>query len=71
MRDYIWKICSHGAEGQKTGAADQAINKKNALVVLYRLWSGFTKNIRYIIDKKGKSVTLARFGTFTRCRDDP
>ena len=71
MRDYIWKICSHGADAQKAATADPAINKKNALVALYRLWSAFTKNIRYIIDKKGKSVTLARFGTFTRSQQDP
>ena len=47
------------------------MNKKNALVALYRLWSAFTKNIRYIIDQKGKSVTLARFGTITRSQADP
>ena len=64
LRGYIWKICGcGGVEGQKP-AVD--INKKNALVALYRLWSALTKNIRYILCKKGKSVTLSRFGTFTK-----
>ena len=63
LRDYIWKICGCGAEGQKPTVD---INKKNALVALYRLWSALTKNIRYILCKKGKSVTLSRFGTFTK-----
>ena len=48
-----------------------ATSKKNALVCLYKLWSAFTKNIRYIIDQKAKSVILASFGTFTRSRTDP
>ena len=38
---------------------------------MYKLWSAFTKNIRYMIDCKGKAVTLQRFGTFTRSQLDP
>jgi len=41
-------------------------NKKNALVILYKLWSAFTKNIRYIIGTKAKSVSLNDLGTFAR-----
>jgi len=48
-----------------------ASNKKNALITLYKLWSAFSKNIRYIIDSKGNAVTLARFGTLTRREDNP
>ena len=67
LRDYIWKICGD----LKDENVSATTNKKNALVALYRLWSAFTKNIRYIIDKKGKSVTLPRFGTITRKQSDP
>ena len=54
-----------GHQNQQTVAA---ASKKNALQCLYKLWSAFNKNIRYIIDQKAKSVVLARFGTFTRGR---
>ena len=66
LRDYIWKICGEN----QAETASVTTNKKNALVLLYRLWSAFTKNIRYIIDKKGKAVTLARFGTISRSQAD-
>ena len=70
LRDYILKLCSN-QEQKHAETVSVATNKKNALVALYRLWSAFTKNIRYIIDKKGKAVTLARFGTITRSQADP
>ena len=38
---------------------------------MYKLWSALTKNIRYIIEQKGKSVTLSRFGTLTKSAVDP
>ena len=75
LRNYIWKVCGsldQPNSGSKTAdaAAQMPANKKNALVTLYRLWSAFTKNIRYIVDQKGNSVSLARFGTFSRSSSD-
>ena len=77
LRNYIWKVCGcldqeTVKKGQQATAANIHVktSKKNALVQLYRLWSAFTKNIRYIIDVKGNAVTLQRFGTFTRSGDD-
>lgn len=71
LRNYIWKVCGYIEEEtmkpKKAGAAatvDAKANtavvqsKKNALVVLYRLWSAFSKNMRYIIASKGNSVSL-------------
>ena len=38
---------------------------------LYKLWSGFAKNIRYLLTSKGASVVkLPRFGTISRQTDD-
>ena len=35
--------------------------------MLYKLWSGFTKNLRYLLFQKGHSaVRLAKFGVFKR-----
>lgn len=69
LRNYIWKVCGFLNQQEKASSGTQS--KKNALVILYRLWSALTKNIRYIIDAKGKSVTLPRFGTFARSQNDP
>ena len=71
LRDYIWKLCGYcetekDKKGYEKEQPQTTTSKKHALVTMYKLWSAFTKNIRYIIDAKGKSVTLARFGTFTR-----
>ena len=76
LRNYIWKASGFTEQAQGTKSTDNGLNldaasKKNALVTLYRLWSAFTKNIRYIIDIKGKSVSLSRFGTFIRNPDEP
>ena len=72
LRNYIWKVCgclTEDDQASKATAGNQS--KKHALVILYRLWSALTKNIRYIIDGKGKSVMLPRFGTFVRSQMDP
>ena len=35
--------------------------------MLYKLWSGFTKNLRYLLAQKGHSaVRIPKFGTFKR-----
>lgn len=45
--------------------------KKQALVMLYKLWSGFTKSLRYILlSRVDSNVKLARIGTFTRNKDN-
>jgi len=54
LRNYIWKVCGSYPDGDNTkkDANDKEVvasSKKNALVALYRLWSAFTKNIRYLI----------------------
>ena len=54
LRNYIWKVCGSYLEDEnsKKGSKDKEVvasSKKNALVALYRLWSAFTKNIRYLI----------------------
>ena len=41
-------------------------SKKNGLVAIYKLWSAFTKNCRYMIDQKNKAVQIPRFGTLAR-----
>ena len=70
LRNYIWQVC--GSTSTEDPAQSRVVqSKKNALVILYKLWSAFTKNIRYIIDSKEKAVTLSRFGTFTRSQADP
>ena len=61
LRNYIWKVCgfTEGEQGKPNKGTDKPIvvqSKKNALVVLYRLWSAFSKNMRYIIAQKGNSV---------------
>ena len=44
--------------------------KKQALVMLYKLWSGFTKNLRYLLlSRVDSNVKLGRIGTFTRSKD--
>ena len=45
LRNYIWKICGFLSDEEKASSGTQS--KKNALVVLYRLWSALTKKIRY------------------------
>ena len=72
LRNYIWKECGFVSDEEKASMAmSGSKSKKNALVILYRLWSALTKNIRYIIDAKGKSVVLSRLGTFARSKMDP
>ena len=79
LRDYIWRVCNflqenkqslivHKNGGPNSKPIEQGVsqNKKNALITMYKLWSAFTKNIRYMIGSKGKAVTLTRFGTFSR-----
>ena len=57
LRNYIWKVCGFLSEEEQASIASSGTqSKKNALVILYRLWSALTKNIRYIIDAKGKAV---------------
>ena len=82
LRNYIWKVCGYLDQGagssptkqtneqrqaaSQTGSEANTKSKKAALVIIYRLWSAFTKNMRYIIEQKGKSVCLNRFGTFCK-----
>ena len=48
----------------------QVRSKKNALLMIYRLWSGFTKNIRYILTQKGaSSCRIPKFGTLIKLLD--
>ena len=74
LRNFIWKVCGYLEEGnekspnrQKTiDQGEQAVkSKKNALVIIYRLWSAFTKNMRNVLEQKSKSVSLNRFGIFS------
>lgn len=72
IRNYIWKVCGYLSEEEKaTIDNEKQTTKKNALIVLYKLWSALTKNIRYNIDAKGRSVTIPRFGSFMRDPNDP
>ena len=67
LRSYIWKVCGFLSDDEKAQVATSGNqSKKNALVILYRLWSALTKNIRYNIDAKARNVMLPRFGTFMR-----
>ena len=74
LRNCIWKICgSLDQEGQQANTQDKShvtASKKNGLVAIYKLWSAFTKNCRYMIDQKNKAVQLPRFGTFARSNLD-
>ena len=47
----------------------QVKSKKQALIMLYKLWSGFTKNLRHLLLGKYESVKFNRIGTFMRCKD--
>ena len=76
LRNYIWKVCGFlEHESPKRGHDPSTLStqssKKHGLVTSYKLWSAFTKNIRYNVDQKCKAVTLPRFGTFARSQDDP
>ena len=37
--------------------------------MLYKLWSGFTKNLRHLLVSKDANIKLPRIGTFERTRD--
>ena len=37
--------------------------------MLYKVWSGFTKNLRHLLVSKDKPVRIPRIGTFDRIRD--
>lgn len=58
LRNYIWRVCGFVEGEQQAKDKPVAQTKKNALVILYRLWSAFSKNMRYIISQKGNSVSL-------------
>lgn len=65
LRNYIWKICGFLSDEEKASIASSGSqSKKNALIVLYRLWSALTKKIRYNIEAKGKASKIPNFGTF-------
>jgi len=65
-------VCGFLSDEEKAAIErEKATTKKNALVILYKLWSALTKNIRYNIDSKGKAVSIPRFGTFMRDHSDP
>ena len=39
--------------------------------MMYKLWSGFTKNLRYLLTQKGHAVVrVPKFGTLSRCAGD-
>lgn len=71
-RNYIWQVCGYLAnESAPKGFGHakhlQQRSKKKALVMLYKLWSGFSKNLRYQLAQKGvTAVKMAKFGTFSR-----
>ena len=72
LRNYIWKVCGYLSDEERAKAEiDKTTSKKNGLIVLYKLWSALTKNIRYNIDAKGRCVTIPRFGSFMRDMVDP
>ena len=75
MRNYIWQVAGY-LQNEKAprgfGHAQrlQVRSKKSALLMLYKLWSGFNKNMRYLLVQKGSNaVKIPKFGTFTRSVD--
>ena len=49
----------------------QVQNKKAPLVMLYKLWSGFTKNLRYqLFCKHNDAVIVERIGTFKKLQGE-
>lgn len=74
VRNYIWQVAGYlqGEKCPKGFGANKTFHtksKKIALLMLYRLWSGFTKNLRYTLTQKGAAkVNIDRFGFFSRCK---
>jgi len=75
VRNYLWKVAGYlVAEKFPIGTAQnlkyEVRSKKAALVMLYRLWSAFTKNLRHLLTARGESaVRLTKLGTFRRTKD--
>jgi len=71
-RNYIWQVSGYlqnekALNGFHHNQRLQVRSKKQALVVLYKLWSGFTKNLRYLLVQKCRSaVRIPKFGTLVR-----
>ena len=71
-RNYIWQVSGYlqnekALNGFHHNQRLQVRSKKQALVMLYKVWSGFTKNLRYLLVQKGHSaVKMPKFGTFKR-----
>ena len=76
VRNYIWQSSGYlqnekAPNGFHHSQRLQVRSKKNALVMLYKLWSGFTKNLRYLLTNKSyASVRISRFGTISRTDAD-
>ena len=71
-RNYIWQVSGYlqnekALNGFHHNQRLQVRSKKAALIMLYKLWSGFTKNLRYLLVQKCHlAVRIPRFGTFKR-----
>ena len=76
VRNCIWQVCGYLANEKAPNGFGHAKHlqqrsKKKALVMLYKLWSGFSKNLRYQLTQKGvTAVKVPRFGTFSKVVDD-
>lgn len=74
VKNYIWQVAGYlqnekCPKGFQHGKHLQEYSKKKALLMLYRLWSGFTKNLRYILtQKKANSINIDRFGSLVECK---
>ena len=77
IRNCVWKAAGYlqnedCPKGHGHNQRFQVRSKKQALVLLYKLWSGFTKNLRYMMTSKGvQKVKISKIGYFQRAETQP
>ena len=76
VRNYIWEVAGY-LQNEKAPMGFhhlqrlQVRSKKQSLLMLYKIWSGFSKNVRHLLTQKGAtSVKINRIGSFNRQKDD-